>query len=57
MFLYYYLQGTDRKVVVPMEQKLETFYTLGNDETMRNGQKNGALTVPLLVTERGKIEN
>jgi len=33
MFLYYYLQWTDRKVVVPMEQKLETFYTLRNDET------------------------
>jgi hypothetical protein len=34
MFFYYYLQGTDRKVVVPMEQKLETFYRLGNEETM-----------------------
>jgi hypothetical protein len=34
MFSYYYLQGTDRKVVVLMEQKLETFYMLGNDEIM-----------------------
>jgi len=34
MFFNYYLQGTDRNVVVPMEQKLETFYRLRNDETM-----------------------
>jgi hypothetical protein len=34
MFFCYYLQGTDRKVIVTMEQKLETFYRLGNDETI-----------------------
>jgi hypothetical protein len=34
VFFYYYLQGTERNVVVQMEQKLETFYSPGNDETM-----------------------